>query len=282
MSRWLLVVAVAVAAVVVGVLVVADPLRPTPNAASPSPGPPSSAAATVKPSRSPTSSPTLHLDGLATVTAPSGLRLREQPAGKKVKGAAATIADGTTVFLDSERVTGEGESWWAVEPTKSFSYGWVPAAEARGATTLAAFEPGCPPVDTLDAATIQRIGTMTALVCYGDDDLALRGLITCTTAAIDSAVAGASWLPFNAICDLDQALSLNGHVEETLLVAGASPQDPASGRYQVIGHFDDPESRLCFTVPFGVSVTSPANAPEPIAIVACRASFVVTWLTPIP
>ena len=280
--RGLAIVLVAVVVAIVALIAFNGPLRPPsldPEVGVPrETTPPSLAPEVVSPP--PVG---LHLDGLATVTAPGGLRLREEPAGRKVKGASATIANGTVVFLDSQRVAGEGVTWWAVYPSSGFlDYGWVPGEGTSGQPTLEPIEPACIPKDSLDAAALARLGWLPALVCYGDDDLHLRGEVTCEGATVDAAIAGASWLPLYAVCNLDDALNLDGHFETTLLAGQPSPPNAISGQYEVVGHFDDLESRLCFSIGFGGTVSGPVNAPDPAAVLGCRQQFVVTSLTPVP
>ena len=45
---------------------------------------------------------------------------------------------------------------------------------------------------------------------------------------------------------------------------------PCSGRYAIVGHFDDVQSRLCFSIGFGGTVSGPINEPDPAAVLGCR------------
>ena len=171
----------------------------------------------------------------------------------------------------------------STRPMRSATDGCRPPTR-EAPPTLRRSSPSAPRSTRSTPRRSRRIGTMTALVCYGDDDLrpAWPGHLHRRPRSTRR-IAGRE-----LAADQRRLRSRRRAVART----AASPRRCSSRTRarrtrrrvgtEVVGHFDDPESRLCFTIPFGVSVSSPVNAPEPVAIVACRASFVVTSLTPMP
>ena len=258
-----------------GDAILSGPASAQPPAATP--------GATVAPdTATPSASPVvdLHLDGLATVVARRGAQLLQRPDGRVLNDPASTVAAGTTVFLADRRVDGEGRSWWAISAGGGAPYGWVADTDPSGRPVLAPIALECPTGENLGGPTYRGIGTLGALACFGDRELTFSGLVTCTPAAIDYAVGGASWLDDNVSCALDDILPLNGPPVAALLEDQVRPANIVRGTFIVHGHFDDAEARLCFPVTFGVFVSSPTATPEPSAVLSCRTQIVVTAIEP--
>ncbi|MHB8958656.1 MAG: hypothetical protein ACYDAN_03405 [Candidatus Limnocylindrales bacterium] len=220
---------------------------------------------------------------LATVTAAGGIRLRAAPEGSWLKGpGAVTIAARKTVMLDMLRVDGQGMRWWAVAPVDDWwIYGWVAERDRDGHSVLAPATPPCPDPDTLTAPALKTLASMEALACYGSRPLTLRGTVRCEHYPAELAVGGASWLDSGAGCVMDESLGLQGQVATSLLSTD-SMSPVVTRRAEVRGHFDDAEARACFRTSVGLNLTAPVNPPEPSAVLACRASFVVDSATLLP
>lgn len=52
-----------------------------------------------------------------------------------------------------------------------------------------------------------------------------------------------------------------------------------TGRYEVRGHFDDPQAKACSPIPFGVTVTTPPVRPKQRPCSPVVGTFVVTVAT---
>ena len=227
--------------------------------------------ASAEPTRSP--APVLRVDGMARVIASAGLAVSGRPDPKKADPSAPVLPFGALVFLVAGPQTIKGLDWWLVQQDDRAAppqFGWVASTDTD---TLAPISVDCPAV--VDVQVIQSLGTLVALSCFGGRDLTLVGQVTCTPAAVDYVVGGPSWLDSYRLCQIDDALAVHGR---GLAVVGPSDGGGA-GRFEVRGHFDDPEAKTCSPIPFGVSVTTPVGPPEPAAVLACRRMFVVTAAT---
>ena len=276
-------------ATVVAVLLVACSTAPPPHSVLGSSSPitaPAEPTATVP--ASPTVSPTavLRADGMATVAAPGGLNVWSAPGTKKAKALKPALPAGARLFLTRGPRHANGFDWWEVQveykPGLSPLFGWIHASEADRPTLLP-FAPDCPSSDApVEREVTKSLGTLRALACFGGREVTLRGQLTCYSATIDSAVGGASWLGIDASCSIDDTFWLEGSVV-TGLLHGVKPADPVVGRYEVRGHFDDPEAAGCSWIPFGSNtLLTPSGHPDPGAVIICRQAFVVTAVTKLP
>lgn len=270
-----LLVAVAAGAIVLVAIDLAQQDRPTPTASRPS--------ASVVPVPTTFAPPSLRADGLATVEPAGGLRVWRSPRLKESEALTPTLPSGAVVFLAGGPRRVDGSEWWEVQPDHvprtSLPFGWVQATDNLGHPTLAPFVARCPATDQpVDPGVIKALGTLQALSCFGGAEITLQGQVTCWVVIADFAVAGPSWLDSYSSCTLDDALALDGP-KVTALLDLQTPRRTITGRYEVRGHFDDPEARTCSWIPFGTTVTSPVGPPDPGAVVVCRQAFVVTEVT---
>ena len=246
---------------------------------------PSAIPSTVVPITAPTPSVSppalLRVDGLATVAPANGLRVWRVPSTKKADRLEPPLAAGALVYVtDGPRMVSNA-AWWAVEPdfgaNPGARFGWVLERDANRIPNLVPTAVPCPAIGGPVLTTaVRTLGMLKTLACFGNHEIELQGWVSCSWAAIDAAVAGPSWLAANWMCDIDSTVGLNGSAAGALL---NGQSNPTIARYSVRGHFDDPEARLCFFIPFGTSISGPVAPPDPGAVVVCRQLFVVTSLT---
>ncbi len=221
------------------------------------------------------------MDGLAIVAPTIGLRAWRVPSTKKADRLEPPLPAGAVVYItDGPRVVGAA-AWWAVEPdlgaTPPQPFGWVLERDANGIPNLTPTAVACPAMSGPIATTaLRNLGMLKALACFGNHEIELQGWVSCSSAAIDASVAGPSWLGANWLCDLDSTVGLNGSAVAAL---NSGLSNPTYAKYDVRGHFDDPEARLCFFIAFGTSIYGPVASPDPGAVAVCRQLFVVTAIT---
>ena len=249
------------------------PERPTPTPPSPSP--------------SRTYDPSLHVDGLASVTK-DGLRRWVDPADKrandKLDHPFERLEQGSTVLLVDGPRTVDGVDYWQVYSSHYLDHaplGWAAASDVDGGPNLVPYRPSCPtgePTarDLADAAGVDRLAV---LDCFGGREIILQGTVRCQRLQADGVLA-APFFSSNAWCQLDQRLTLEGQAAFDLLGPQLDSQF-VSGSYEIHGHFDDPESRYCYWTPFGTSLEGRQDPGDPSAIVECRLFYVVTSATPL-
>lgn len=281
-DRRRLLLSLAMVAIVAVAVAVSQLGRAQPVGPSPTPSAIVLATATEPPASptTPAAPPTLRTNGLARIAPPGGLRVWRSPSKDAADKLKHPLPSGAVVFLVRGPRTVAGVSWWQVQPDRIpgivTPFGWVSATDAAGGATLLPFVPACPSTDGLvDAKVIKDIGTLAALSCFRHRDITLQGEVTCTAGVEDFAVGGPSWLDPNGLCKLDDALFLDGAA-----VAGLVDRQggATTGRYEVRGHFDDPEAQACHWISIGGNPHGVAP-PDPEAVMACRQSFVVSSVT---
>jgi hypothetical protein len=221
---------------------------------------------------------------MATIAAPGGVVVWSAPGTGKAKALKPPLPTGTLLFLTHGPRHAHGFDWWEVQveykPGLSPLFGWIHATDSAHQPTLVPFAPACPPADApLDSRFMKDLGTLQALACFGPRELTVQGILSCHDAAVDPAVGGASWLPTNYDCSMEGQFYLDGPVVSGLL---AGVPGGVVGRYEVRGHFDDPEASACSWIPFGTTLLSPSGRADLGAVIACRQSFVVTAVTKLP
>jgi hypothetical protein len=225
----------------------------------------------------------VHVDGMATVTA-DALTVWSEPSARRSNRLSPELPGGAVVFVVEGAEDSRGVDWWLIAPEyvegKSLPFGWVNAVDADGGPTLDPFLPACPPIDEpIAGRTIGELGSLRALACFGQQELKLSGEVDCTRPIIEWAIGGASWIGSNRWCVIDDAMELFGPG-----VTGLLDQVPSAptvgGRYEVQGHFEDPEAERCGPVRFGTP--GPPGTPTPQTVLHCRQMFVVTSVTELP
>lgn len=223
----------------------------------------------------PRARPTLNVGGIAAAAGFIHLQIAagddpspgEPDAGDLEAGSIAYIIDGP-----DRRA---GLEWWHVQSERSFDVGWTPSA-TDGTSMLVALDPECPSVATLTVEQVVGIGRVRGLVCFGDAQLTFDANVFCVSGAFDGGPGGASWMDSNRLCHTvgDPAMALFGEAITSTLGADLAA-NPVTAHFRITGHFDDPESSRCWSVPVGVSLDSPGE-PDPASVTACRERFVVT------
>lgn len=242
-------------------------------------------SASPNPTRSPepTASPepsTLHVDGMATVDA-ERLRQVVDPAhpGRhgRLNRRLGPLETGQRLFLVDGPRNEQGIDWWQVmRPFPLFDgpLGWV-QAQGRDGPNLMLHQPPCPRTDGPFGA--EQIGALTGfelLACFGDRELTLQGTVECNSAHADGGIGGAPYFNSDRHCSFEEAMPVYGDRVTAIWDTGQGAPT-VSGEYQLNGHFDDPDSRLCGWIPIGVSHSSPTT-PDPVPVIWCRQNFVVT------
>jgi hypothetical protein len=240
-------------------------------------GPGPSAPASVAPSGGEPA--TLRVDGLAKIVDGDGIPSWKRPAATARNRIAPDLPFGTVLFLVGGPRSAGGATWWLVQPEDAdptLPFVWV----RQGAAASPGFAPlrlACPAADGIvDAQAIQPLSPLRRLACFGGRELHLEGAVTCTPASAESMVAGPTWLDSSRVCILDGALGVTGKAVWPASSAG----DPTTVTGAVTGHFDDPESKTCGLIPFGVTVSGPVGPPDPPAVLICRELFVVSSVVP--
>ncbi len=259
-----------------------------PSSAEPTP---STAPTTPAPTPSPTPSPTrthdasLHVDGLASVTK-DGLRRWVDPADKQANKELdrpfEPLAQGVIVLLVDGPRTFDGIDYWQVHTSQfqdNTPLGWVAAIDGAGNPNLVPFQAPCPIGEPTASDIAGRIGVdrESVLECFGDREIILQGQVRCERIEADGVLA-APFFSSNVWCQLDQVLTLQGKAAFDLLDPQSGSQ-MTTGRYELRGHFDDPESRYCYWTPFGTNLEGRRDPGDPSAIVECRLFYVVTSAT---
>jgi hypothetical protein len=219
----------------------------------------------------------LRVDGLAKVVDRDGIPSWTRPAATAKNRIEPDLPFATVLFLVGGPRSAGGATWWLVQPEDAdptLPFVWVRQGPAAS-PGFAPLDVACPAADGIvDAQAIQPLSPIRRLVCFGGRELHLRGAVTCTPAFAESMVAGPTWLDSSRVCILDGALGVTGSAVWPASSAGG----PTTVTGDVTGHFDDPESKTCGLIPFGVTVSGPVGPPDPPAVLICREQFVVSSL----
>lgn len=193
----------------------------------------------------------------------------------------APLVAGDRIFLFDGPRDENGVPYWQVMkgtfPGSNMPLGWVPALDGD-VPTLLPYQPPCPSVDGLTAKSLNDVGGLAALICFGNHELTLTGNLKCEHGVIDGIIGGAPCMDSYRWCSLDLQLSVLGE-SATSVLDGQSLAE-VSGSYQITGHFDDPGAQRCTWISFGSSLNGPGGPPEPGPVTACRTMFVATGRTP--
>jgi hypothetical protein len=215
------------------------------------------------------------------VTTIAGLRVRSRPVVDETSlRYQPLLANGTRIFVLQGPVLGSGYDWYQVlapgitRQGGGPMLGWVAVAAKTGETWAEPIPLDCPPPEGLvSLADLARLGSETipggGLSCFAG-----ATITTSATVHVDCdtprPTPRADWLASGSGATFrmsDAGVSFIARVHPAMGdgVCG-SPQDV---RWNVEGHFDDPDSVACST----------GSSTDPAAIVArfaCRSTFVVT------
>ena len=219
--------------------------------------------------------PTLRVGGIAAAAGFIHLQIAAGADPSPGEPDGGNLEAGSIAYVIAGPERRAGLEWWQVQSERSYDVGWTPAAK-DGTPMLVALDPACPPIATLTVEQVIGIGRVRGLVCFGDVQLTFDANVFCVSAALDGGPGGASWMDSNRLCHTvgDPAMGLFGEAITSTLGADLAA-NPVTGRFQISGHFDDPESSRCWNVPVGVNLDAPGE-PDPKAVIACRERFVVT------
>ena len=243
--------------------------------ASPVPSPSISQAPVTSASPGPTALPTLHVGGIAAAAGFIHLQTAVGADPSPGEPDAGNLEAGSIAYLMAGPERRGGDEWWLVQSERSYDVGWTPSA-TDGTPALVALDPECPPIASITVEQVIGIGPVRGLTCFGDAQLTFDANVFCVTAALDGGSGGASWMNSNRLCRTvgDPAMALYGEAITSTLGADLAA-NPVTARFQISGHFDDPESSRCWNVPVGVNLDA-RGEPDPAAVIACRERFVVT------
>jgi hypothetical protein len=143
---------------------------------------------------------------------------------------------------------------------------------ASGAPAMLGYEPACgQPSIELTGEHVLPLERFDGLVCFGNEDVTVTGLLRCSTADTELPSGGPDWERADRSCSFDAPdgtpmLVVYGQPVYDLV---ARDGQPVAGRFRVTGHYDDPQASKCR----GGREGDPSD--EAIQI-RCRASFVAT------
>jgi hypothetical protein len=209
---------------------------------------------------------------------PAGLPLRGQPDSSSVPLGSVRIRPGMPLVIADGPVSSEGIEWYYVAAA-DYGYrgpnGWVPASDTRG-PLLGPLAWDCP-ASPLTASQLFNLRSRFVLGCFGGSEITVLGAITCaaTTSPYENAP---SWSRSDRQCafvsmgDDGAPYPIFGDPVFNLVPADAVDGVAADGNYAVTGHYDDARCQ-----PADGVVT---DETRPI-ILQCRASFIVTAVSPI-
>jgi hypothetical protein len=159
----------------------------------------------------------------------------------------------------------DGTEWYLLAPAAvavDVPTGWSPATAPGGAEWIVPASLVCPPSPVLAERLAPLLLTDGLPVCYGDEEIAIEGELTCE-AQPDTSATGPLWLE-GGTCRFDVPPVVYG------LDADLPP-----GRYVVLGHFDDPQVRDCRPADGDGSDEARLQA-----VLHCRRAFVATSVRP--
>jgi hypothetical protein len=228
----------------------------------------------------PEARPTLQVGGIAAAAGFIHLQIAVGADPSPGEPDAGNLEAGSIAYLMAGPERRAGVEWWLVQSERSYDVGWTPS-DVDGMPMLVALDPECPPVAMLTVEQVIGIGRVRGLVCFGDAQLTFDANVFCVSGAADGGAGGASWMDSNRFCQTvgDPGMALFGQAITSTLGADLAA-NPVTGRFRITGHFDDPESSRCWSVPVGVNLDA-RGEPDPDAVIACRERFVVTEALPL-
>jgi hypothetical protein len=227
--------------------------------------------------------PVLRPDTTAAVLV-DGLRIRSAPRIDDCSKLLTPLLQGSEqVFVIAGPVVHSGYDWYRVEPVGGLSEarpsGWVARASRDGTMWVAPAERSCPTID-LTPSTLVMLNLGFILACLGDRELQFEahvGPCRCPAEAGGQRIVGfTADLQAESLVGLIDALDPDATLPASL-AAGASAIDPLTPEAvaTIVGHYDDPTSGTCTW-----SASGPGATPSPDPVLTCRATFVVTDISP--
>jgi hypothetical protein len=268
---------------------VATPPAPSaPPAATPTPTPAPSATPTPPVSATPlppgtrTPPETIErprVNGLGWLAVPSVDLFADASESAAVLATLPSI--GTDLFFLEGPVEAEGFVWWKVHPystelpvRETYPIGWVRAGViASDEPPVLGYVPECPPLPIAVAETRELV-SYASIACFGSEDVALTGRMSCSEADVEGVISGPDWLATDRSCmfETDEGSPLfpvYGDVVFDLV----TPGQVVTGTFEVTAHVDDPQAATCVAAP----IEGAPTAEE--AVLSCRRLWVATAVT---
>jgi hypothetical protein len=230
----------------------------------------------VSPPPSQPAGPVLNRYGLGRVVT-DNLRVRSQPGlGPESLLREPLIDSGAEFYILNGPVEFDGYTWYQIQPLdRSLPFGWVAAASREGEAWVGGVTPDCPTAPTLEE--LAALDVLVALACYRDGDLEVTGDLVCSLSDVDTLVSGPDWIELDRTCFFelpDRLYPVVGRAVTGLIDDNGG--NTVSGRYTVVGHFDDVQATECEHAPVEVG-----EQPDPAQVFNnCRTAFVVTEVRP--
>jgi hypothetical protein len=209
---------------------------------------------------------------------PAGVPLRAQPDSSTAPLAPFMIRPGIPLVIADGPVSSGGIDWYYVAAA-DYGYrgpnGWMPASDERG-PLLGVMAWDCP-TPPLTASQLFNLRSRFVLGCFGGSEITVSGAISCAATASPYENAP-TWSRSDRQCvfvsmgDDGAPYPIFGDPVFNLVPADAVDGAAVDGNYAVTGHYDDARCQ-----PVDGVVTDESR---PI-ILQCRASFIVTAVSPI-
>jgi len=225
------------------------------------------------------------------VVATDGLRVRSLPTvDGRSERLEPLIREGTRAYITDGPTIADGYAWYQAQPygeERASPFGWIAAGSRDGEPWIEPFPLGCDSVAVTAEALVSG-EPLEQLFCSlaGDPprtnppgpDIKVEGDVYCTLADDHwGPLSGPDWIDQLGYCELRagrSSIRLPGSPMMRLL-GGTS--NPVEGRYDLVGHFDDPGARDC-----RARSLEGGHRPDPAqTVLQCRTYFVVTRATPL-
>jgi hypothetical protein len=273
------------------------------STASPSTEAASAAATSPSATEQPSSPPQGPAANSIAVTVVDGLTVRDEPS-TTAESIGVLGSAGEAVFVVSGPVEDGGHDWYQLasvrvpdgscaEPTESLSciswFGWAAGTSATGDAWLAPRPDTCPS-SPVDAAAFVSIVTLERLACFGDEEVAMRLYVPpplpmgCAVRPYHTepewmdqcAVSHLLLAEWRGIEDGPPGPGLPVHADPAHI---SSPSGLPPQWVDIRGQLDHSVSESCAAV--ANQGETPPELPTPESVIlACRANFVVTAVSP--
>lgn len=207
----------------------------------------------------------------------------EYPAGRVLE----PLERGYDVYLlESKEV--DGRNWWRVADSSYVGccapFGWIPWTDSDGNPLLIPSAVYCPEA-TEHMTTYDFIhpeGSFEGAICFGRNDVTLRGYLACDRPAIDGALFLSGLNSYDQTgyeCKLDDRMTVLGAI---VPARGESNANTWHEVADVTGHYYAQQAQDCRWVPGDYMPMPVDDAPTDTAQFACQMEFFATSATPLP
>jgi hypothetical protein len=189
-----------------------------------------------------------------------------------------SFASGMSLLVVDGPLPADGYDWYHLLPAPDADIpgGWAAAADLDGTPWLVPTTIDCP-ASPMRSEDLMRVRYYGFVGCYpADRELVVTGKLSCTSEAPDRGVTGAPWLTDDRTCKfltMPERLDVYGDFPLTIALPGVPAGTSIVGIYELTGHFNDAASESC--------VPTDDQADATLAVLSCRASFVVRSARPV-